>query len=342
MVKRALITGVTGQDGSYLAEFLLNKGYDVYGLVRISSVNNMDRIKHIADDESFHIVYGDMTDAASLYEAVNKSLPDEIYNLAAQSNVRLSNKFSEYTTNVNALGILRLINIVRELNLQDSVRIYQAISSEIFDNEKGQILNEKSEIKPKNMYACSKAYAKMITESYRAKGLFIVNGIPFIHESSRRLENFVARKITKSAVKIKLGKTDKLQLGNLSVERDWGHAKDFVRGMWLSLQQNEPDDYVFSTGVATSLRDFCKKVFAYLGTELIFRGNGLSEQGYDKETGKLLIEINPDFIRDNEKMSQIGDSTKAKEKLGWIPEYTIDDIIREMVEEDLKEESFKE
>ena len=341
MKKRALITGVTGQDGSYLADFLLAKGYEVYGLIRMSSVDNKVRIKHLADNDDFHLVYGDMTDEASIFNAVKQSLPDEIYNLAAQSNVGLSNKFSEYTTNVNALGILKLINVVYELDLQDKVRIYQALSSEIFDNEKMQILNEKSAISPCNMYSCSKAYAGMITDSFRKKGLFVVNGMPFIHESPRRAETFVSRKITKSAVKVKLGKLEKMQLGNLSVKRDWGHAKDFVRGMWLSLQQDEPDDYVFSTGVATSLREFCEKTFACLGIDVFFSGSGLDEKGYDKKTGKVLIEVNPDFVRKNEKMSQIGDSSKAKEKLGWQPEYTIDDIIREMVETDLKEESAK-
>lgn len=339
MKKRALITGVSGQDGSYLAEFLLEKGYEVYGLIRMSSVNNKARLKNIVENENFHIVYGDMTDESSLFKAVMQSLPDEIYNLAAQSSVGLSGDFSEYTTNVNALGILKLINIVYELDLQDKIKIYQPISSEIFDSDCSEVLSEKSEVNPCNIYSCSKAYARIITNSFKKKGLFIVNGIPFIHESPRRPEIFVSRKITKSAVKIKLGKMEKFHLGNLSVERDWGHAKDFVRGMWLSLQQNEPDEYVFATGIPTSLRDFCMKVFACLGLEIVFKGIGLEEKAYDAKTGKVLIEVNPNFVRPNEKMTQIGDYSKAKEKLGWTPEYTIDDIIKEMVEEDLKEES---
>lgn len=339
MKKRALITGVTGQDGSYLAEFLLDKDYEVFGLVRASSVNNKERINHLLDNENFHVVYGDMTDESSLFKAVKQSVPDEIYNLAAQSSVGLAKHFSEYTTNINALGILKLINIVYDLEMQDKTRIYQALTSEIFDNDDSEVLNEKSDVSPRNIYSCSKAYARIITNSYKKQGLFIVNGIPFIHESPRRPETFVTRKITKSAVKIKLGKLEKLQLGNLSVKRDWGHSKDFVRGMWLSLQQNEPDEYVFATGVSTSLRDFCTKVFAYLGIELIFKGKGLDEKAYDKKTGKVLVEVNPDFVRKKERMSQIGDYSKAKEKLGWVPKYTIDDIIREMVEEDLKEES---
>ena len=262
-MKRSLITGITGQDGSYLAELLLDKGYEVFGLVRMSSVNNKKRISHILNNKNLHILYGDMTDETSLYQALKKSNPDEIYNLAAQSHVGLSSEFSEYTTNVNALGVLRLINVLYSLGLQNKVKIYQALTSDIFGNVEENVLNENTRIQPINPYACAKAYALWLAKSYRQRGLFIVNGIAFAHESERRPDIFVTRKITKAAVRIKLGKQEKLSLGNLSVKRDWGHAKDFVYGMWLAMQQEKPDDYVFATGITTSLRDFCTKTRAH-------------------------------------------------------------------------------
>lgn len=335
---KALITGVTGQDGSYLSEFLLKKGYEVYGLVRMSSLDSFSRINNIIENPKFHILYGDMTDESSLYNAVKDSSPNEIYNLAAQSHVGLSVNFSEYTADVNALGVLRLINVINNLGLQNKVKLYQALTSDIFGNIEDNILNENTPIKPINPYACAKAYAYMLTKSYREQGMYIVNGIAFAHESERRPEKFVTRKIIKAAVKIKLGKQEKLSLGNLDVRRDWGHAKDFVRGMYLAMQQEQPDDYVFATGITTSLKEFCIKVFSKLGIELEFNGSGDNVKAYNKNTGKLIIDIDPKFTRKNEKLNPIGDFSKAEKLLGWKPIYTIDDIIDEMVECDLAEE----
>lgn len=335
---KALITGVTGQDGSYLSEFLLKKGYEVYGLVRMSSLDSFSRLNNIIENPKFHILYGDMTDESSLYNAVKDSSPNEIYNLAAQSHVGLSVNFSEYTADVNALGVLRLINVINNLGLQNKVKLYQALTSDIFGNIEDNILNENTPIKPINPYACAKAYAYMLTKSYREQGMYIVNGIAFAHESERRPEKFVTRKIIKAAVKIKLGKQEKLSLGNLDVRRDWGHAKDFVRGMYLAMQQEQPDDYVFATGITTSLKEFCIKVFSKLGIELEFNGSGDNVKAYNKNTGKLIIDIDPKFTRKNEKLNPIGDFSKAEKLLGWKPIYTIDDIIDEMVECDLAEE----
>lgn len=334
-MKKALITGVTGQDGSYLAELLLQKGYKVYGMVRMSSVNNLERIENILNNTNFHILYGDMIDEASLYHVVKTANPDEIYNLAAQSHVGLSANFSEYTTNVNALGVLRLINVVNALGLQNKIKIYQALTSDVFGNVEDNILNENTQIKPINPYSCAKAYALMLTRNYREQGMFIVNGIAFAHESKRRPDKFVTRKIIKAAVRIKYGKQEKLSLGNIDVRRDWGHAKDFVKGMWLAMQMEKPDDYVFATGVTTSLKEFCEKVFAKLGVNLEFRGEGENAKAFDIKTGKLIIDIDPQFTRKNEKMNPIGDYSKAKNVLGWNPEHTIDDIINEMVENEL-------
>ena len=335
---KALITGVTGQDGSYLSEFLLKKGYEVYGLVRMSSLDSFSRLNNIIENPKFHILYGDMTDESSLYNAVKDSSPNEIYNLAAQSHVGLSVNFSEYTADVNALGVLRLINVINNLGLQNKVKLYQALTSDIFGNIEDNILNENTPIKPINPYACAKAYAYMLTKSYREQGMYIVNGIAFAHESERRPEKFVTRKIIKAAVKIKLGKQEKLSLGNLDVRRDWGHAKDFVRGMYLAMQQEQPDDYVFATGITTSLKEFCIKVFSKLGIELEFNGSGDNVKAYNKNTGKLIIDIDPKFTRKNEKLNPIGDFSKAEKILRWKPIYTIDDIIDEMLRFNLAEE----
>ena len=335
---KALITGVTGQDGSYLSEFLLKKGYEVYGLVRMSSLDSFSRLNNIIENPKFHILYGDMTDESSLYNAVKDSSPNEIYNLAAQSHVGLSVNFSEYTADVNALGVLRLINVINNLGLQNKVKLYQALTSDIFGNIEDNILNENTPIKPINPYACAKAYAYMLTKSYREQGMYIVNGIAFAHESERRPEKFVTRKIIKAAVKIKLGKQEKLSLGNLDVRRDWGHAKDFVRGMYLAMQQEQPDDYVFATGITTSLKEFCIKVFSKLGIELEFNGSGDNVKAYNKNTGKLILDIDPKFTRKNEKLNPIGDFSKAEKILRWKPIYTIDDIIDEMLRFDLAEE----
>lgn len=340
LMKVAFITGITGQDGSYLAELLLKKDYIVYGMVRMSSVNNLDRIEHLLTNSNLHIVYGDLLDEASIFRCIKESNPDEIYNLAGQSHVGLSPNFSEYTTDVNGLGLLRIINVIYSLGIENKVKVYQAITSDIFGNIEDDILNEKTAIKPINPYACSKAYAYLLAKSYRENGLFIVNGIAFSHESKRRQPKFVTRKITKAAVRIKNGKQDKLELGNLSVERDWGHAKDFAKGMYLSMQKEKSDDYVFATGKLTSLRDFCTKVFKKLDIDIEFKGSGDDEKGFDKRTGKVIIEINPIYSRKNEKMQPLGDYSKAKQILGWEPTISIDEIIEEMVEQDLKEENF--
>ena len=337
-MKRALITGVTGQDGSYLAELLLEKGYEVFGLVRMSSVNNLSRLNNILNNNKFHILHGDMTDEASLYQAVEEACPDEIYNLAAQSHVGLSSNYSEYTTNVNALGVLRLINVLINLKISEKIKMYQALTSDIFGNVEDDILNENTQIKPINPYACAKAYAFWLTRSYRERGMFISNGIAFAHESERRPEIFVTRKITKAAVRIKLGKQEKLSLGNLSVRRDWGHAKDYVKGMWLTLQQDKPDDFVFATGITTSLRELCAKAFKLVDIDLQFVGKDVEEKAFDKKTGKLIIDIDPRFSRKLEKLNPVGDFSKAKQILGWQPSFTIDDIVKEMIARDLLEE----
>ena len=340
-MKNALITGVTGQDGSYLAELLLDKGYNVYGLVRMSSVDNLFRIKHLLNNKKFKILYGDMTDEASLFKAVQESSPDEIYNLAAQSHVGLSSMFSEYTAQVNALGILRLINVIKSLKIENKVKLYHALTADIFGVCDEEELNENSDIKPLTPYACAKAYSLWLTKSHRKQGMFIVNGIAFSHESPRRPDKFVTRKITKAAVRIKNGKQEKLELGNILVRRDWGHAKEYVEAMYLAMQREIPDDYVFATGITTSIKRFCIKAFNELGIELEFKGNGINEKGYDKSTGKVIIEINPEYFRKFEKINHYGDYSKAKKLLGWSPKITIDEIIKEMIQEDLKEETEK-
>ncbi len=337
-MKRALITGVTGQDGSYLSELLLNKGYEVYGMVRMSSVNNLSRLsKSVINSSNFHICHGDLTDTGSLYRILDESGPDEIYNLAAQSYVGLSCNFEEYTTEVNALGVLRLLNSMDNLKLNS--KFYQAVTSDMFGNNTEEIINENIRPNPGNPYACSKAYAMMIANIYRTKGCFVVNGIEFPHESERRSEKFVTRKITKAAVRIKLGKQKKLSLGNLDVQRDWGHAKDYVLGMWLSMQKETSDDYVFATGIATSLRDLCIKIFSKLDINIEFKGAGADEKAYNKDTGGIIIDVNPEYCRKNEKYRLTGDYSKAKKVLNWSPKYSIDDVIDEMIKKDLEEET---
>lgn len=334
-MKKALITGVSGQDGSYLSELLLSKGYEVFGMLRMSSCNNKSRIAHLLNNGNFHLLYGDMTDETSLYKVVQQANPDEIYNLAAQSHVGLSSDILEYTANVNALGVQRLISVIYLLGLQDKVKMYQALTSDIFGNVEDKFLNEETKVQPINPYACAKAYAMFLTKSYRQRGFFVVNGIAFAHESERRPDIFVTRKITSAAVRIKFGLQEKLSLGNLSVCRDWGHSEDFVKGMWLSLQQDKPEDYVFATGVTTSIRDFCIKAFQELNIELVFEGEGISEKAYNKKTGELVIDVDPKFMRPLEKLNPVGDYSKAKKLLGWEPKHTIDDIIKEMLNRDL-------
>ncbi len=334
--KKAFITGITGQDGSYLAEFLLEKGYEVYGLIRYSSAANTKKIDHIKD--KIKLYYGDMTDGANLIKPLKEIQPDEIYNLAAQSHVGISNNSSEYTANANGLGALRLLEIVKELGLGNKTRFYQALTSDIFANTDITPQNEETPLYPASPYGCAKLYAYWIARNFREKyNMYVVNGIAFGHESPRRPEVFVTRKITKAAARIKLGLQDRLYLGNLSTQRDWGHSKDYVRGMWLMLQNDKPEDFVLATGKTISIRDFCTEVFKELDIDIEFTGNGITEKGIDSKTGKVLVEVKQEFYRPSEEVLAVGDSSKAKLKLGWEPTYSIKDIIKEMVEADLAE-----
>ncbi len=351
-MKKALITGITGQDGSYLAELLLEKGYDVYGMKRRSSSFNTDRIDHLYRDvhnqnSRFHLSYGDLTDSTNLIRLVQEIQPDEIYNLAAQSHVKVSFDSPEYTANADALGTLRLLEAIRILGLEKKTKFYQASTSELYGLVQETPQKETTPFYPRSPYACAKLYAYWITVNYReAYNIFAANGILFNHESPRRGETFVTRKITRSAVRIKLGLEEKLYLGNLSSKRDWGHAKDYVEGMWRVLQQDKPEDFVLATGVTTSIRDFCKMAFNEVGIELEFKGEGLDEKGYDKNTGKVLVEVDSRYFRPTEVELLLGDSAKAREKLGWEPKYNLSELAFEMVKEDMelakKEKTLKE
>jgi len=341
-MKKALITGVTGQDGSYLAELLLEKGYDVYGMKRRSSSFNTDRIDHLYQDVHdnnlrFHLFYGDLVDSTNLIRLVQEIQPDEIYNLAAQSHVKVSFDSPEYTANADALGTLRLLEAIRLLGLENKTKFYQASTSELYGLVQETPQKETTPFYPRSPYACAKLYAYWITVNYReAYNIFASNGILFNHESPRRGETFVTRKIVRAAVRIKLGLEKKLYLGNLSSKRDWGHAKDYVEGMWRVLQQEAPEDFVLATGVTTTIRDFCIMAFEEAGIELEFKGEGLNEKGYDKNTGDVLVEVDPRYFRPTEVDILLGDSTKAREKLHWEPKYNLSMIVSEMVREDMK------
>lgn len=343
MAKVALITGITGQDGSYLAELLLEKGYEVHGMKRRSSSFNTSRIDHLYQDVhkkdlKFKLHYGDLTDSTNLIRLIQEIQPDEIYNLAAQSHVKVSFDCPEYTANSDGLGTLRILEAIRILKLEKKTKFYQASTSELFGLVQETPQKETTPFYPRSPYACAKIYGYWITVNYReGYDMFAVNGILFNHESPRRGETFVTRKITRSAVRIKLGMEEKLYLGNLDSKRDWGHAKDYVEGMWRVLQQETPEDYVLATGVTTTIRDFCKMSFAKLGIELEFQGSGAEEKGIDKETGKVLIEVDPRYFRPTEVDLLLGDATKSRTKLGWVPKYTLEMLVSEMIEEDLKE-----
>lgn len=348
MGKKALITGITGQDGSYLAELLLEKGYTVYGLVRRSSVFNTERIDHIISDSHIegrrtqgkHLfrLYGDLTDGSNLTRVISQIQPDEIYNLGAQSHVRVSFDVSEYTCNVNALGTLRLLEAIRETGLE--TKFYQASSSEIYGQVKELPQNENTPFNPQSPYASSKVFAYWITRNYGSSyGIFACNGILFNHESPRRGKTFVTRKITRGLARIKLGLDECLYLGNIEAKRDWGYAKDYVEGMWQMLQQSEPDDYVLATSEAHSVREFVEKSCEILGIDLAWKGNGVDEVGIDKKTNKEIIRIDPYFFRPSEVDFLLGDYSKAKQKLGWEPQVRFHELIRLMLEYDLKEES---
>jgi GDPmannose 4,6-dehydratase len=338
----ALITGITGQDGAYLAELLIEKGYIVHGVKRRSSSFNTGRVDHLYSDphESgvrFLMHYGDMTDATNLIRIVQETQPDEIYNLAAQSHVQVSFETPEYTANADALGTLRLLEAIRILGLEKKVRFYQASTSELYGAVKEVPQTETTPFYPRSPYAAAKLYAYWITVNYReAYGIHASNGILFNHEGPTRGETFVTRKITRAVAAIELGVQDKLYLGNLDARRDWGHARDYVEGMWRILQQPQPDDYVLATGTAHSVREFVEKAFAVVGKQIEWRGSGDREIGVDAATGITLIEVDPRYFRPTEVDVLVGDSTKAREKLGWQHKTSFDDLVREMVGEDRK------
>ena len=323
-MKKALITGVTGQDGSYLAEFLLGKGYDVHGIIRRSSVDYRERIAHLEGNPNFHLHYGDMGDSMSLLSVIGSVRPDEIYNLAAQSHVQVSFDVPEFTADIDATGVLRVLEAVRLCGLAGTCRIYQASTSELYGKVEEVPQNEKTPFHPYSPYAVAKQYGFWITKEYReAYGMFACSGILFNHESERRGETFV--------------KQDKLYLGNLSSLRDWGYAKDYVECMWLILQNKEPEDFVIATGVQHSVREFCQLAFHYAGIELEFTGEGLDEKGVDKATGRVLVEVSPDFYRPTDVVNLWGDPTKARTELGWNPTKTsFEDLVRIMVEHDMR------
>lgn len=319
-MKTALITGVTGQDGSYLAELLLDKGYDVHGTIRRSSVDFRERIVHLEGLPNFHLHYADLGDSMSIMQVISKVRPDEIYNLAAQSHVQVSFDSPEYTANVDATGVLRILEAVRLCGLTDSCRIYQASTSELYGKVEEVPQNEKTPFHPYSPYAVAKLYGFWIVREYRdAYNMYCCSGILFNHESERRGETFVTRKITLAAARIAQGKQEKLYLGNLSSLRDWGYAKDYVECMWLILQQSKPDDYVIATGEQHSVREFCLLAFKRAGIELVFEGEGEHEKGIDKKTGKVLVEVSPDFYRPTDVVNLWGDPTKARTELGWDP-----------------------
>ena len=337
MAKKALITGVTGQDGSYLAEFLMNKGYDVHGTIRRSSVDFRERIAHLEGKPNFHLHYADMGDSMSIMQVVAKVRPDEIYNLAAQSHVQVSFDAPEFTADVDAVGVLRVLEAVRLCGLADTCRIYQASTSELYGKVEEVPQNELTPFHPYSPYAVAKLYGFWIVKEYReAYNMFCCSGILFNHESERRGETFVTRKITLAAARIAQGKQEKLYLGNLSSLRDWGYAKDYVECMWLILQHERHEDFVIATGVQHSVREFCYLAFKYAGIELEFQGEGLDEKGIDKATGKVVVEVSPDFYRPTDVVNLWGDPSKAKKELGWNPQTTsFEELVRIMVKHDM-------
>lgn len=355
-MKKALITGVTGQDGSYLAELLLEKGYEVHGIKRRASSFNTQRIEHLYEDlhkpnVKFILHYGDLTDSTNVIRLIQEIQPDEIYNLGAMSHVKVSFDSPEYVANVDAIGTLRVLEAVRLLNLTKKTRVYQASTSELYGgldenkNEKG-FYDEKSPFYPRSPYGAAKIYGYWITVNYReAYGMYACNGILFNHESPRRGETFVSRKITRAVAKIALGVQDILYLGNMEAKRDWGHAREYVEGMWRMLQQDKPEDFVLATGKTTSVRDFVIEAFRNIGVEIAFRGNAEQEEGYvlsskntdyKIEIGKTILKVDPEYYRPTEVDLLIGDPTKAKEKLGWAAKIQIKELVKEMVESDLK------
>ena len=338
-MKTALITGVTGQDGSYLSEFLLEKGYDVHGIIRRSSVDFRPRIAHLEGNPHFHLHYGDLADSSGLINVISTVRPDEIYNLAAQSHVQVSFDSPEYTADTDAVGVLRILEAVRIAGLKDTCRIYQASTSELYGKVEEVPQSETTPFHPYSPYAVAKQYGFWIVKEYRdAYNMFACNGILFNHESERRGETFVTRKITLAASRIAQGKQDKLYLGNLSSLRDWGYAKDYVECMWLILQNDKPDDFVIATGEQHSVREFAQLAFRNVGIELEFVGKGEEEKGIDKATGKVLVEVSPDFYRPTDVVNLLGNPAKAKAQLGWNPTKTsFEELVHIMVEHDMKQ-----
>jgi len=328
-MKIALITGITGQDGSYLAEFLLEKGYQVHGIIRRSSMINTHRINHIYDQIKLH--YGDLTDSTNLVRVIQQVQPDEIYNLGAQSHVKVSFEMPEYTGQVDALGTLRVLEAVRLLGLENRIRIYQASTSEMFGMVQEIPQKETTPFYPRSPYGCAKVYGYWTTKNYRESyGMYACTGILFNHESPRRGETFVTRKIVQGLSRISVGLQDCLYLGNLNAKRDWGHAKDFVEAMWLMLQQDEPDDFVIATGEQYSVKQFVEASAPYFGMNIVWEGEGIMERGIDKSTGKTVIKVNSKYFRPAEVETLLGDATKAKEKLGWEPKISFKQLVEDM------------
>ena len=328
-MKVALITGITGQDGSYLAELLLEKGYEVHGIIRRSSSINTDRIDHIYQNIKLH--YGDLTDSTNIVAVIQKVQPDEIYNLGAQSHVKVSFEMPEYTADVDAMGTLRVLEAVRLLGMEDRVRIYQASTSELYGLVQEIPQKETTPFYPRSPYGVAKLYGYWITKNYReAYGMYACTGILFNHESPRRGETFVTRKITQALSKISVGLQDCLYLGNLNARRDWGHAKDFVEAMWLMLQQDEPEDFVIATGTQYSVRDFVKEAAPYFGMKIVWIGEGLDEVGIDANTNRAVIRVDPKYFRPTEVETLLGDASKVKEKLGWEPKISFKQLVEDM------------
>lgn len=336
-MKTALITGVTGQDGSYLSEFLLGKGYDVHGIIRRSSVDYRERIAHLEGQPHFHLHYADLSDSMSIVKVVGKVRPDEIYNLAAQSHVQVSFDSPEFTADVDATGVLRVLEAVRACHLENTCRIYQASTSELYGKVEEVPQNENTPFHPYSPYAVAKLYGFWIVKEYReAYNMFCCSGILFNHESERRGETFVTRKITLAAARIAQGLQDCLYLGNLDSLRDWGYAKDYVECMWLILQNDKPEDFVIATGVQHTVREFATLAFRRAGIELEWKGSGIDEKGYDRQTGKAVVAVSPDFYRPTDVVNLWGDPTKAKAKLGWNPSKTsFEDLVKRMVDADM-------
>ena len=335
IVKTALITGITGQDGAYLTKFLLEKGYEVHGLVRRSSIERYNRIEEYLDD--IHLHYGDMTDSANLIRLMSEIRPDEVYNLAAMSHVKVSFDTPEYTANADGVGTLRLLEAIRILRLENTTRIYQASTSELYGKVQETPQSETTPFYPRSPYAAAKMYAYWITVNYReAYNIFACNGILFNHESPLRGETFVTRKITLAVAAIKKGKQECLHLGNLDAKRDWGFAGDYVEAMWLILQQDKPDDFVIATGQTRTVREFVEKAFSEAGIDIEWRGGGGEEKGIDKATGQVIVAVDPQYFRPTEVDLLLGNPTKAKEKLGWKPRTSFDELVKMMVQADLR------